>query len=185
MKARRLDLDGSFYDMPFSIRSAHPDECPSLRVIERDAAQRFRTVGLDAVADSDTTSEAFLRSVFAHGIVLCAAEADDAPIGFLLAGQLDHALHLYEISVSSAYGGQGIGSALLAAAEDEARRRGLSRLTLATFRDVPWNRPFYERRGFAEVLVDDWTPAFFLLQAGEELSGLPLDNRLFMRKELG
>lgn len=171
--------------MTISIRPAHPDECPSLRVVERDAGQRFRDVGLAAVADSDTTSEAFLRSLFAHGVVLCAAEGDDAPVGFLLAGRLDDALHLYELSVATAYGGQGVGSALLAAAEQEARRRGLSRLTLATFRDVPWNRPFYERRGFAEVLPDDWTPAFFLLHAGEELSGLPLDNRLFMRKELG
>lgn len=171
--------------MSISVRLAHPDECPSLRAIEREAAQRFRDVGLESVADSDTSSEAFLRSVFAHGIVLCAAEEEDAPVGFLLAGQLDNALHLYEISVTTAFGGRGLGSALLAAAEDEARQRGLSRLTLATFRDVPWNRPFYERRGFVEVLPDDWTPAFFLLHAGEELSGLPLENRLFMRKELG
>ena len=28
---------------------------------------------------------------------------------------------------------------------------GYPRITLSTFRDVPWNRPFYERRGFRVV----------------------------------
>ena len=171
--------------MSFSIRPLRIDECASIRILEREAAQRFRTVGLDGVADSEPTSEAFICAVIAHGVALAAAEDDDVPVGFVLAAQLDDALHIYEICVGQTYGGQGHGSALLGAIEDAARERGLARLTLATFRDVPWNRPFYERRGFAEVLVDNWTPAFFLLHAAEELSGLPLDNRLFMRKELG
>lgn len=33
----------------------------------------------------------------------------------------------------------------------EAARRGYADLTLTTFRDVAFNRPLYERLGFAEV----------------------------------
>lgn len=170
--------------MAIAIRPTRPDECPSLRAIERDAGERFRSVGLAAIADNEPASEPFLRSILAHGVALCAVDGDDAPVGFLLAGRLDNALHVYELSVATAFGGKGIGSLLLEEIEAIARRRSIARLTLATFRDVPWNRPFYERRGFVEVLPDDWTPAFHLLHAGERLSKLPLDRRLFMRKEL-
>jgi len=37
----------------------------------------------------------------------------------------------------------------------EARRRGLAGLSLTTFRDVPWNAPFYASVGFAIVEGED------------------------------
>ncbi len=40
---------------------------------------------------------------------------------------------------------RGIGSALVRAAMDEARALGFDRLSLCTYRDVPWNGPFYRR----------------------------------------
>ena len=40
------------------------------------------------------------------------------------------------------------------------RRRGYPGLTLATYRDVPWNGPFYASEGFVEIgPVDDWMRA--------------------------
>jgi hypothetical protein len=36
--------------------------------------------------------------------------------------------------------------------ESWARLKGQRALTLTTFRDVPWNRPYYQRIGFCEVV---------------------------------
>lgn len=50
--------------------------------------------------------------------------------------------------------GRGIGRALLAHAADWARTHGFTALSLTTFRNVPWNAPFYASFGFRE-----WAPA--------------------------
>jgi GNAT superfamily N-acetyltransferase len=170
--------------MAIAIRAVRPDDVATLRAVERDAGERFRTVDLAEIADNEPTSEAFIAAIAAHGVAFCAVDDADMPVGFVFAGRLDHALHVYELSVATAHGGRGVGRRLMDAITDEARRLGIASLTLATFRDVPWNRPFYERLGFAEVLPADWTPAFHLLHAAERLSGLPIERRLFMRKEI-
>jgi GNAT superfamily N-acetyltransferase len=170
--------------MAIAIRAAYPDEAPRLRAVEREAGERFRAVGLAAIAENEPTSEDFIAAIRAHGIALCAVDAEDRPVGFLFAGRLDLSLHIYELSVAPAWGGQGVGSQLLDEIADRARRLNIEAVTLATFRDIPWNRPFYERRGFVEVEPVDWTPAFHLLHAAERLSGLPVERRLFMRKEI-
>lgn len=50
--------------------------------------------------------------------------------------------------------GRGIGRALLTTAANWARATGLQSLSLTTFRNVPWNAPFYASFGFRE-----WDPA--------------------------
>ena len=58
------------------------------------------------------------------------------------------------------YGRRGIGRALLRAAVDWAATRGYDELSLATYRDVPWNAPFYASEGFVQRgPVDDWYAA--------------------------
>ena len=55
------------------------------------------------------------------------------------------------------HAGRGIGRALLEAGCDWAAARGYAEITLATYRDVPWNGPFYASEGFVEVgPVDDF-----------------------------
>ena len=75
------------------------------------------------------------------------AEVGGAVAGFLVAEVLDGCAHVEEVSVRPEAEGRGLGSALLEAAADWARTEGLDGVTLTTFRDVPWNAPFYERRG--------------------------------------
>ena len=58
------------------------------------------------------------------------------------------------------HAGRGVGRALLRAGCDWAAARGYPELTLATYRDVPWNGPFYASEGFEEVgPVDDFMVA--------------------------
>ena len=46
---------------------------------------------------------------------------------------------------------KGVGSRLIETVCRWARDAGHAKITLSTFRDVPWNRPFYESRGFQVV----------------------------------
>ncbi len=57
-------------------------------------------------------------------------------------------------------------------------------MTLSTFRDLPWNGPFYLSCGFRELERHEWTPALLLAHYHEEDLGLPLERRCFMRREL-
>jgi GNAT superfamily N-acetyltransferase len=45
------------------------------------------------------------------------------------------------------HAGQGLGAALIEAVCSWAHTRGFDAVTLSTFRDVPWNAPFYTRHG--------------------------------------
>jgi GNAT superfamily N-acetyltransferase len=81
------------------------------------------------------------------GALLFIAESD-APVGFAHVQDLDDCTHITQISVVPEAQGQGAGTGLLnaiATAAKTGRKRGV---TLTTFRDVPWNAPFYARRGF-------------------------------------
>jgi hypothetical protein len=54
-------------------------------------------------------------------------------------------------------------------------------VTLTTFRDVPWNAPFYARLGFRILEPSAWTPGLMALLALEESRGLPRRLRVAMR----
>ncbi|WDG19623.1 GNAT family N-acetyltransferase [Microbacterium sp. Clip185] len=92
-----------------------------------------------------------------RGIILVAEREDRTVVGFVHVIEFDGGAHLEQVSVLPAFGGQGIGRALVEAAKDAARRAGYARLTLRTFADVPWNAPFYASAGFAiEEPSDDF-----------------------------
>lgn len=93
------------------------------------------------------------------------AEADLRPAieraaGFPYGDMLEDDFYIREVSVDPAFGRRGRGPALMAAAEAEARARGWPALWLTTFRDVPWNAPWYARLGFEPAPEDEtlWPP---------------------------
>lgn len=85
------------------------------------------------------------------------ADGDAPPGAFLDARIEDDRLHILEFDVHRRHQGQGLGRRLLAFAIDEARGRGLSGLSLTTFRDIPWNAAFYASMGF-EALAPGTAP---------------------------
>lgn len=92
-----------------------------------------------------------------RGIILVAEGEDGAVVGFVHVLEFDGGAHLEQVSVLPAFGGRGIGRALVEAAKDAARESGYERLTLRTFADVPWNAPFYASAGFTiEEPADDF-----------------------------
>jgi GNAT superfamily N-acetyltransferase len=86
--------------------------------------------------------------------------AGDPPVGLARIDALRGGAHLEQLSVHPDHARRGIGRSLLRAACAWAHDAGYRELTLATYRDVPWNGPFYASEGFVEVgLVDEWYAA--------------------------
>ena len=103
-----------------------------------------------------------------------------AVIGFAVAWVIDGEGHLDELAVTPAHGRRGVGRALVDEVLAWSAARGLPSVTLITFRDVPWNGPFYEKLGFEAVTA--LTPA---LQAALDQGatwGVPRD--VVMRRSL-
>jgi GNAT superfamily N-acetyltransferase len=86
--------------------------------------------------------------------------AGDPPVGLCRVEGIDGTAHLEQLSVHPDHGRRGIGRALLRAGCAWAKAHGYDDITLATYRDVPWNGPFYASEGFVERgPVDDFLRA--------------------------
>jgi GNAT superfamily N-acetyltransferase len=138
--------------MPISIRLAHRDDAQLLPDIERSAAQAFRALeALSWIVDSPPMPVERHRQVIALSTCWVAVDNQDLPQGFLSAERHGDDLHILELSVTHALQGQGLGRGLIEAAMAHARADGLRAVTLTTFRQVPWNAPFYARLGFEQL----------------------------------
>jgi len=71
-------------------------------------------------------------------------------VAFLAARVAADRLHIDELDVQDGEHGKGLGKRLLRHALAFARANGLARLSLTTFRNIPWNAPYYARFGFRE-----------------------------------
>ena len=164
-----------------TVRFARADDVPLLPAIEQRAANRFVSLGLAFAAALPTQSLADLRAAEREGRLLVAADDEDAPVGFALLVLADaEDAHLHELDVDPAHNGRGLGRALIARAVVWARDRGRRRLTLTTFREVPFNAPYYARIGFVEIAPADLTPALRALREAERAHGVERSPRLAM-----
>ena len=84
---------------------------------------------------------------FAAGPVLI-AQARDELIGSVYGAVKEGGLYLTRMAVRPDWQKRGVGRALLAAAEAEARSLALRKLTLRVRVNLPANRAFFERAGF-------------------------------------
>ncbi|RVW01288.1 GNAT family N-acetyltransferase [Rhodococcus xishaensis] len=151
--------------------------------MEVAAGSLFRELDMDAVADDPAPEpECFLRA-HQRGHVLV-AEAANCVVGFVLLNELDDALHVEQVAVVPTHGGQGIGRKLMLAAEDVARCRGYRRMTLTTFRDVPFNGPFYKSMGWSAVSQARLTPGLADVRRREAAAGLDRWPRIAMEKSV-
>lgn len=62
----------------------------------------------------------------------------------------------------------------------DAGNQGFSALTLTTFRDIPWNAPFYTRLGFVEVEDVESHARLADLLDKEAKAGSAYDSRIAM-----
>ncbi|MQA09127.1 MAG: GNAT family N-acetyltransferase [Pseudonocardiaceae bacterium] len=153
----------------FAIRRAEPAEWPRLADIERAADGMFADVGI----------------VFPPGFMIDEAGPDDPvwvagkpPVGFAYAaievGTIDgEACHLHQLAVHPDHGRSGTGTALLNTVISYATARSMP-VTLTTFRDIPWNGPWYAKHGFVEWPPERWGPRIGEIVRDERAAGLHL-----------
>ncbi|HHU39052.1 MAG TPA: GNAT family N-acetyltransferase [Propionibacterium sp.] len=134
-----------------TIRPAAETDLPRLVEVEVAAGQLFHTVGMPLVA-ADVPQIAVLRkAVLADRIWVAVVGAQVA--GYISAEVVDGNAHIAQVSVAPDYARRGIGKAMIEFVEAWGRTAGCPATTLTTFRDVPWNGPYYLRLSY-EVLAD-------------------------------
>lgn len=171
-------------DAQYRIRPARPAEIGRLREIEDEAGTLFDGLGLiDDVLDVSFPLEE-LRRLVDVGQVWVASDAVDRPVGMVIVSVRDHVAYVEEMDVLPEHGQRGVGSRLLARVAEWAQERGYVAVTLSTFRDVPWNGPFYRRHGFRDLRPDEWSPGMAAIRDAEACHGLRVDARVFMRCDL-
>jgi GNAT superfamily N-acetyltransferase len=139
-------------------RAAREDELAAISALEQSGEKQFRAAGMDRIAGAPAPGPDVYRPALDDGRLLVAVDPRDRPVGFIRLEMLDGDPHIEQVSVHPDHGGHGIGASLLAAAEQLSRYRGHRRITLTTFRDVPWNGPYYRRLGWRAVPEADLPP---------------------------
>jgi GNAT superfamily N-acetyltransferase len=140
-------------ECPFVLRQARADDIGPMRALERRAAQKFGEIGYDFCADGPLRDAAEHARVMANGVTFVVEAAGGVLAGFAMIEPLGAGCHLVEIDVDPAHQSQGHARRMISAAEGWARGKGFPEITLTTYRDVPWNAPFYARLGFEELTL--------------------------------
>lgn len=166
------------------IRPARLADFDAIRGIERRAGLAFATVGLAFVADDEPPTHGALQAHLDTATVWVAVDADDQPLGYACASEVDREAHLDQVSVDPQHQRQGIGAALIEHVCAWARGGGHAAITLTTYRDVPWNAPAYLRLGFVPLADDELGPELAALRRDERARGLDARPRLAMRRPL-
>ena len=165
----------------YGIAAARPGDLPLLPGIELAAAALLAGHAPASVL-AETTSRADLEDAERRGH-LWVALADDVPVGFAHVKVLEPGTaHLQEIDVHPEHGRRGLGRRLVIAVCRWAATSGYAWVTLTTFRDVPWNMPFYARLGFEEIPREEISPALVSVVADETRRGLDPGRRVTMRR---
>lgn len=168
--------------MTIRIRPTTLSDVAALSAIERAAAGRFRDIPeLAWLADGEVIPAEQHLDYAERGLSWLAL-ANDQPVGFVLAEAHPSSLFIVELSVDLDWQGKGIGRQLIARVADCARKRGLTALMLTTFRDVPWNAPFYARLGFE--MMTRLTPELRRKREEETAHGFAYESRCAMRLPL-
>jgi GNAT superfamily N-acetyltransferase len=153
---------------PPVVRTAERSEFERLRWIELESDRLLEEFGVGPFPDDEVENHLpAAAAVFVVG---------EPAVGFVCIELVDGHAHVDQ-------GRRGIGRALLEAAIGWAASSDHHELTLTTFRDVPFNAPFYRTLGFVEVT--DLAPGLAAIRAHELDVGLDrFGPRVAMRRLL-
>jgi ribosomal protein S18 acetylase RimI-like enzyme len=166
----------------FRIRASREGDAGVMPTVEQSAGELFRQIpDLRFIADDDNLSASRYRDLIAGGWCLTAEDEQGSPCGFLCAESQAGALHLCELGVRRDCQRLGIGRKLMEAMIEQAKKHRIDAITLTTFRDIPWNAPFYEKLGFRRVPAENLDVRLQTLLCNEARSGLPAHRRIAMR----
>lgn len=163
----------------YIIRPAKPEHLPLLHTIERAAATIFPPGTIPDHILADRVPLTTLQEAQAAGRLWLALAADDKAVGYALLQRVDGYALLAQLDVHPAHGQQGLGTVLVQRVIQQVRTAGLPALYLTTFSHVPWNAPFYQKRGFRPLSTAEQPP--FIQNILHEERARGLQNRVAMQ----
>ena len=156
-------------------------------MVEREAVSVFREfreeLGLGPIVR--VTPVETVRAAQKAERLWVAADDEDRPVGFALVLEIDGYAHLHQLNVLPSHTRKGLGTALLQTVREWARECGYPGVTVSTFREIPWNEPFYARHGFRVVQSEALTAGLARLVEVERERGVRMDLRVIMRLDMG
>jgi ribosomal protein S18 acetylase RimI-like enzyme len=168
----------------YTIRSAQAEELTLLAHIEQSAAVRFLDTPYAFLVEAKPLPLEFVQQRYQVGQVWVVVAPQDTVVGYAVTREVDDTLYLQEIDIDPKHGQQGLGYALVDTVRSWAKLSGYSVMSLSTFRDIPWNAPFYSKLGFDILDESDLTAGFQQIRKQESTSGLPISERVIMHCEL-
>jgi len=169
--------------LDYEIALARPKDVPFLSSIERAAALLLKGHAPDSVLEETTTAAEFDDAQMDGR--LWVARTNDVPLGFAQAEILEPTCaHLKELDVHPEHVRRGLGSRLVVAVRVWASAKRYHYLTLTTFREVPFNMPFYVRLGFEVIPTGELSSALHSIVQDESRRGLDPARRIAMRYRL-
>ena len=168
--------------MTYSVRAINPLDIEKLVEIEKSAAQAFLYIPeLAWIAKSPVLSADTHLELIANVYSFVIANAQDQPVGFLYAKKQGQDFYIIEMDVHLDFQKQGIGRQLIEYAIDYAQQYGFVSVSLTTFVNVAWNRPFYEKLGFQMINQCD-LPVYLQNVLNNEVAfGFSRESRCAMR----
>ena len=143
----------------------------------------FAAHGYGMIGQEPWPFDDFTRFV-ASNATLVAVDGEETPLGFAVSAELHGICWLKELSVDPDHGRIGVGTALLRAVEERARWALHSAVGMSTFRDVPFNAPFYRRRGYVTVPLSRAEAPIRAQVEREVPPGAQLSDRVLMLRKL-
>jgi GNAT superfamily N-acetyltransferase len=173
------------HSVPVTFRFALPHEADAIRAIEFEAGQRFIGVGMAGIADAPPMARDVVERKIAAAEIIVAVDADATCAGFVMFEPQPERIYVQELDVLTSHAGRRIGAALIEQVAQLARARRLPQLVLSTFRDVPWNAPYYRRLGFRDIAPAQLDAALIARRDAHIARGLDESKRVFMRRDVG
>ncbi len=168
----------------FRLRPATEADIADMRAAEQKAGETFRAIGYDFCADGPNRAPEEHQRVIAAGITFIAEAPSGETAGFAMLEPMDGEVHLLEIDVIPEHQKKGLARGLIASGEAWALTKGFDAMTLTTYRDVPWNAPFYRRLGFVEIEPGADRKGLLETITKEAAWGFAFRPRIAMRKRL-
>jgi ribosomal protein S18 acetylase RimI-like enzyme len=171
-------------DLPpgFLMDLATPEDIPALIWADLGANALFAPTGLiQPEALEQHVPETVLAEEIHHKNVIVIRREDQSPVGFAMITRRHQGLYLDQLSVHPDYGRRGLGRHLVLRVVHETEARHLPHVTLSTFRDLPWNGPFYASLGFVEINRKRYEPFMFAIEDAQR-DYMDVTSRCFMRR---
>ena len=165
------------------IELGRAEHAPALRAIERAAGARFTSIGMADVAEGEPTPATILEDRARTGQLYVAVLRGRGLAGFLIWSPKDGRAYIEEVSVHPDHAGHRLAARMIDRLAEDVRGR-FAALSLTTFRDVPWNAPYYAKLGFVELPRASAGPEHEASWRHQAKNGLDMTRRLFMVRTL-